>query len=48
LSLAVKNWIVAKTEQKAPGLWGGIMARKRFIDDVVAKAAGGSVEEDYV
>ena len=44
LSLAVRSWIVTKTEQKVPGLWGGIMARKRFIDDVVAEAVGGSVE----
>jgi len=33
----VKGWIVRKTEVKAPGLWGGIMARKRFIDDVIAE-----------
>ena len=24
LSLAVRNWLVAKTEQKLPGLWGGM------------------------
>jgi len=44
LSLPVRNWLIAKVEGKMPGLWGGIMARKRYIDDVVAGAAGGSVE----
>lgn len=31
----LKGWLVAKTEAKVPGLWGGIMARKRYIDDTV-------------
>jgi methyltransferase (TIGR00027 family) len=44
VSLAIRNWLVAKTEQNAPGLWGGIMARKRYIDEVLSEAAGGSVE----
>jgi len=44
LSLMVRNWLVAKTEQKVPGLWGSMMARKRYIDDVVAEAAAGSIE----
>ena len=44
VSLGFRNWIVAKTEQKLPGLWGGIMARKRYIDDLLAEVAGGSVQ----
>lgn len=44
VSLVMRDWVVSKTEQNAPGLWGGMMARKRYIDDVVAEAAGGSVE----
>jgi methyltransferase (TIGR00027 family) len=44
LSLPIRKWLVAKTEQKVPGLWGGIMARKRYIDEVVAEAIGGSIE----
>lgn len=32
----VKNWLIRKTEAKVPGLWGGITARKRYIDDVLA------------
>ena len=34
-----KDWVIRKSEQKVPGLWGGIMARKRYIDDQVAEAA---------
>ena len=34
-----KDWVIRKSEQKVPGLWGGIMARKRYIDDKVAEAA---------
>ncbi len=30
--------------QKVPGLWGGIMARKWFIDDTLVEAAADSVE----
>jgi len=35
----LNDWIVRKSEQKVPGLWGGIMARKRYIDDKVSEAA---------
>jgi len=35
----VCGWLVQKTEAKVPGLWGGIMARKRFIDDALAGTA---------
>lgn len=44
LSLPIRGWLVAKTEQKVPGLWGGIMARKRFIDDTLVEAVADSVE----
>jgi methyltransferase (TIGR00027 family) len=33
----VCGWIVTRTEAKVPGLWGGIMARKRYIDDALAE-----------
>jgi len=39
MSLPIRRWLVAKTEHKVPGLWGGIMARKRFIDDLAVNAA---------
>jgi len=45
LSLAARTWLVAKTEQKVPGLWGGIMARKQYIDDVISGAVGGPIEQ---
>jgi methyltransferase (TIGR00027 family) len=44
MSLPIRNWLVAKTEHKVPGLWGSMMARKRYIDDVVSEAVDGSVE----
>jgi methyltransferase (TIGR00027 family) len=39
-----KDWLVKKTEGKVPGLWGGIMARKRYIDDTAVEAADGGVD----
>ena len=40
----IKNWVIKKSEQKVPGLWGGIMSRKRYIDDIVSEAAEGPIE----
>jgi methyltransferase (TIGR00027 family) len=31
-----RNWLVNRTEQKMPGLWGSMMARKAYFDDVAA------------
>jgi methyltransferase (TIGR00027 family) len=39
-----KDWIVRKSEEKVPGLWGGIMGRKRYIDDRVSDDADGRIE----
>lgn len=44
ISTRVKGWLIRKTEEKVPGLWGGIMARKRFIDEIVTKAADGHID----
>ena len=44
ISSRIKDWLIKKTEEKVPGLWGGIMARKRYIDDVVSRAAEDHVE----
>jgi len=44
ISTRLKGWLIRKTEEKVPGLWGGIMARKRYIDEIVTKAADGQVE----
>ncbi len=41
---AVRDWIVKATEKRVPGIWGGVMCRKRYIDDKVAEAADGQVE----
>ena len=38
ISTRVRDWLIRKTEEKVPGLWGGIMARKRYIDEIVTKA----------
>jgi methyltransferase (TIGR00027 family) len=35
LFLPLRGWLVDMTERKVPGLWGGIMARKRAIDDMI-------------
>ena len=39
-----KDWLIRKTEKKVPGLWGGIMGRKRYIDDIVIEAADSQIE----
>ena len=39
-----KDWIVRKSEEKVPGLWAGIMSRKRYIDDRVSDDADGRIE----
>jgi methyltransferase (TIGR00027 family) len=39
-----QEWLVRKTEGKVPGLWGGIMSRKRYIDDNAVEAAEGQIE----
>ena len=44
ISSRLKDWLIKKTEEKVPGLWGGIMARKRYIDDIVSEAAKDQVE----
>ena len=40
----IKEWLIRKTEEKVPGLWGGIMGRKRYLDDRVADDAVGHIE----
>jgi len=40
----ITNWVIKKSEQKVPGLWGGIMARKAYIDDKVSHDADGQIE----
>ncbi len=40
----IKDWVIRKSEAKVPGLWGGIMGRKRYIDDKVIKSADGHID----
>jgi methyltransferase (TIGR00027 family) len=40
----ITKWIIKKSEQKVPGLWGSIMSRKRYIDDRVSEYADGRID----
>jgi len=33
----VRNWVVRSMEQSAPGIWSGVLCRKRFIDDKIVE-----------
>ena len=35
-----RDLIVARAEKRAPGVWGSILCRKRYIDDKLAEARG--------
>ena len=39
-----RDLMVAMAEKRAPGIWGGILCRKRYIDDKLAEAADGQAE----
>lgn len=39
----MRRTLIDITERKVPGLWGGIMARKRYIDEVVAATSAETV-----
>jgi methyltransferase (TIGR00027 family) len=36
----LRDWMVRTTERAFPGLWSGILCRKRFIDDALVASAG--------
>jgi methyltransferase (TIGR00027 family) len=36
---ALRNWMVRATEKSLPGIWAGMMCRKRYIDEKLARAA---------
>jgi methyltransferase (TIGR00027 family) len=36
----LRDWMVKSIEKPAPGIWGGIMCRKRFIDEKLIEAVG--------
>jgi methyltransferase (TIGR00027 family) len=37
---SIRDWFVRSLEKPAPGIWGGIMVRKRYIDEKLAEAIG--------
>lgn len=41
LRLFSRDYMVNWMEKRVPGIWGGLMCRKRYIDDKVAEAADG-------
>ncbi len=38
-SSAGRNWMIRSSEKSMPGIWGGMLCRKRYIDDCLAEAA---------
>ena len=34
---SIRNWMVNSAEKSAPGIWGGLMCRKRYIDEKLIK-----------
>jgi methyltransferase (TIGR00027 family) len=36
-----RDWMVRATEKDSPGIWGGMMCRKRYIDEKVAGSISG-------
>ena len=35
-----RDWMVRVTEKSAPGIWGGLLCRKRYIDEKLIESAG--------
>ncbi|MFI9846338.1 SAM-dependent methyltransferase [Nonomuraea sp. NPDC051941] len=35
---AVRRWMIAASEKRAPGIWGAVLCRKRYADDKVTEA----------
>jgi methyltransferase (TIGR00027 family) len=36
----VRDWMVGASEKSAPGIWGGLLCRKRYIDEKLIETAG--------
>jgi methyltransferase (TIGR00027 family) len=41
----MRNLLITLSEQRAPGVWGGVLCRKRYADDRVAQAVTDRVEQ---
>lgn len=39
-SASVRDWFVRSLEKPAPGIWAGMMMRKRYIDEKLVKSVG--------
>lgn len=39
----MRNWIIALSDRSQPGIWGGLLCRKRYIDDRLA-ASGRDID----
>jgi len=37
---SARDWIVRISEKSAPGIWGGVLCRKRYIDEKLIESAG--------
>lgn len=35
----IRSWLIRETEKNSPGIWGGIMCRKRYIDEKLADSS---------
>ncbi|GAA1761427.1 SAM-dependent methyltransferase [Nonomuraea bangladeshensis] len=42
---AVRERMIAATAKRAPGVWGGVLCRKRYADEKVAEAFHGEIEQ---
>ncbi|MEO3876698.1 SAM-dependent methyltransferase [Nonomuraea sp. B12E4] len=42
---AVRRAMIAASERRAPGIWGGVLRRKHFADDQVGAAFGAGVTQ---
>ncbi|MEV5554794.1 SAM-dependent methyltransferase [Nonomuraea wenchangensis] len=42
---AVRERMVAASERRAPGVWGGVLCRKRYADEKVAEAFDAGIEQ---
>lgn len=45
---AVREWLFRASERAAPGIWGGIACRKRYIDDRFASALEDGIDRVVV
>lgn len=39
---SIRNWMVRSAEKDLPGVWGGLMCRKRYIDEKLTESIGQS------